>query len=153
MTWWCVMMEPQNIARTVERLTAEGYAPWHPEVAGVNYAFIQAENAPLDARYVDGVLRLLPASDRPQAVNSEAIEIMRATVRAYSAHAGLEPPLERGEPSIAGMARSMLANILRKSGFSVTIHGDRVEPAVALPGRGRSNHGHDARRAMNAPVR
>ena len=148
------MLEPQNIARTVERLTAEGYAPWHPEVAGVNYAFIQSENAPLDARYVDGVLRLLPRSDRPQAVEFEAIAAMQATCRALAFVQATRTEAERNDPTIAGMARSMLANLLRGVGISVTIDGERVEdlPVRLAPRRGENQLGRGHRAAQRVEI-
>jgi hypothetical protein len=91
------------------------------------------------------VIRLLPFSDRPTPIDNDVMAVLQETCRAYEQ--ATKPLPTTPEPPIAGMARRMVAQLLHSAGFSVTVGSERVEPAVALPAHGRSNHGHDLRRA------
>lgn len=139
-----------------ERKVAErliGLFPtWRHELIP-GYLFVEASAPPWPARYTDGVIRLLPQSDRPQPIDNDVMAVLQETCRAYEE---AMRPVTRAQrfaenKPLAGMARKMVANLLASWASRVTLGSTRVEPdqyppRESAPRGARRNHGHDARR-------
>ena len=144
--WYVAQVHTTDARRVRERLAEQGYEP--ETVNGFGYILFRPSGPPGAALGVDGIIRLLPSNLNPQPLREDAAEAFLATVRAYRQVTAAADP--EAEPVIATYARSALARLLRDKFDSVTVDGARVEPATALPEPGRSNHGHDQRRAARA---
>ena len=152
MNWFICHTHTGEERKAAERLIGQ-FPTWHhPLLAG--YLFIESAAPPWPARYTEGVIRLLPFSDRPQPIDNDVMAVLQETCRA---HDEAMRPLTRAQKfaenaPLAGATRKMVARLLASAGFSVKIGSDRVEldehPPLSSALRGaRRNHGHDARRA------
>ncbi len=157
MKHWVVQHQPGESRRARDHLEAQGMAPWAPQHDGCSlipgYLVIRSSGVPWAANSTPGCIRLLPSSDRPLSVPDDQVEVMREVERAMAEMDRTKPKPEQRDYTIAGIGRTMLANLLQQAGITVKLRVDRVEPAVALPGQARRNHGHDVRRAIRASVR
>jgi len=160
MTWYVAHVETGDEARVCERFTAHALESWHHEFID-GYAFVNT-SAPELARYTRGVIRLLPFSLTPTPVPEDQMLAVQAQCRAIEAalaEARAKQKGDRVERQIAGMGANMVANLFAKAGFSVRLHGERVEltseaalshAATSSPGTGRQHSAHQRRRAARA---
>ena len=89
LNWYVLQTAPQQERFAVENLIADQRGAeniWLPEHDGhllvPGYVFLAAETAPTGARWCEGVLRVLPNSERPVAVPCGQMAIMREVCRA-----------------------------------------------------------------------
>ena len=154
MTWHiahCISGEERKVC---ERLTGQGESWHHSLLPG--YVFSTAPAPTL--RYVESltgerlVLRVLPFSDRPQAIDADVVAVLQETCRAYDQ---AMKPLTKAQKfaenqPLAGMARKMVAQLLASAGYSVTMGAARVELTTSSPSTGRQHSAHQRRRAVRA---
>ena len=148
MRWWCLMAKPQEQRLARRKLTEAGYSVRALECQGeplTAYLFIRTERPPTGAQYVEGVLRLLPSVSAPVALSGDDMAVLDEIERALNEAIRTNPRPSGPESTIAGMAKSMVANLLRSRFSRVTVQ-ERVEPDAYPPRTGRSNHAHDMRR-------
>lgn len=148
MRWYALMTKPHESRLARRKLTEAGYQVRALECNGeplTAYLFIRAERPPTAAHYVEGVLRLLPSVTAPVALSDDDWRAIEEIERSLQEAVSARPRPTDPETTIAGMAKSMVANLLRSRFSRVTVR-ERVEPDEYPPRTGRSNHGHDLRR-------
>lgn len=146
MRWYVAQTMTGEERKVAEKLI--GFFPtWHHELMP-GYLFVESAAPPWPARYVEGVVRLLPFSDRPQPIDSDVMAVLRETCRAYEEAMRPITKAQRFAENapLAGMTRKMVAQLLASAGFGVSMHGVRLESTTSSLSPGRQHSAHQSRR-------
>ena len=144
--WYVVQCYSGDERAACERFLEKGWDFWRHELIP-GYAMVKTSQ-PSAARYVEGVIRVLPFSDRPQSIHGDVVAVLQETCRAFEEAAA--PKDSKPDQPIAGMARKLVANLFASAGFSVKIASERVELTTSSPLTGRQHSAHQRRRAVRA---
>ena len=136
MTWYAYQSKPRESALARRNLAEQGLTAYVPDLGDepFGYGFLDCERVPWECNSTPGVLRLLPFADRPQAIPDDAIAVVREVERSLAEVVAKMQQDDGPEPLVAGMARTMVANLLRSVGIAVTVKS-RVEMSHAAPPR------------------